>query len=139
MHLRSDLNTEHKNNDSEIQFLTCGHPTVLGFVATRESSQLLQESSMRSFLGGCKRYRAVSALENGVFILAHTWRSRWSLPDEEDSRSCNGLDDTKNQDLHGLGLALWGGRARAGGFSQLASVHLSEVKPLEPKHYRSDS
>ena len=32
-----------------------------------------------------------------------TWRSWRSPPDEKDRRSCRGLDDSKNQDLHGRG------------------------------------
>ena len=58
---------------------------------------------MRSFLGSRVRYRVLSTLKKCSVELQRTRRSRWSFPDEEDSWSRHGLDDTKNQYLHGWG------------------------------------
>ena len=44
--LRSSLDAEYQNSDSEVQFLTCGHTAVLSFVATWESGQLFQKRAM---------------------------------------------------------------------------------------------
>ena len=45
-HIRSSLDAENQNGDPKVHFLTCGHPAILGFVATWESGQLFQKSAM---------------------------------------------------------------------------------------------